>query len=213
MKFNFRKYLPGKATTYGEPYDKNSVMHYPNNAFAINYNIPVITDRLNPRRQLGQRRGFSTIDIRQINKHYNCKGGTGGGGTKPKPATPRPPVTVCRDIDSRCASWKPAGYCASHPFVRTNCRKTCNLCGGTGGGGNNSCQDKNSSCASWASRGECRRNPGYMKINCCKSCKGGGSTGSCRDSNARCSEWAGKGECSRNPGYMLVNCKKSCRRC
>ena len=28
MWYNFEKYLPGKASTLGEPYDKQSIMHY-----------------------------------------------------------------------------------------------------------------------------------------------------------------------------------------
>ena len=43
----------------------------------------------NPRRQLGQRRGFSTIDKRQLNKLYRCKRTTTGGTVKP-PVRPRP---------------------------------------------------------------------------------------------------------------------------
>ncbi len=37
--------------------------------------------------------------------------------------------------------------------------------------GGGSCTDRNSYCASWASRGECNRNPGYMNVNCKKSCR------------------------------------------
>ena len=109
-------------------------LHYFSNAFAINYNIPVITDLQNPRATLGQRRGFSAIDIRQINKHYNCKG---GGGTKPKPATPKPPTGGCRDTDSKCSGWvsRVPSYCKNHDYVKTHCRKACKLCGGGGGTG------------------------------------------------------------------------------
>ena len=28
VEYNFKKYRPGQASTLGEPYDKQSVMHY-----------------------------------------------------------------------------------------------------------------------------------------------------------------------------------------
>ena len=78
------------------------------------------------------------------------------------------------------------------------CSKTCGegtktrsvICqssaGGGGGGGVRrlaECVDDNASCPSWASGGECTRNPGYMHVNCKKSCSicsagvsGGGSS-------------------------------------
>lgn len=79
--------------------------------------------------------------------------------------------------------------------------------------GSTGCMDSNVNCPGWAARGECARNPGYMNVNCVKSCNLCGGGNSCLDSNPSCSSWASRGECSRNPAYMLVNCKKSCKVC
>merc|ERR1719505_531157 len=141
MKFNFQAYRAGYATTYGEPYDKESLVHYPNNAFAIDPRIPVITDRQNSRRRLGQRRGFSAIDIRQINKHYNCKQTTRGANptrptTNKQPKTRKPktvvqpktvvkPTPACKDEHRYCKHWRK--FCKMNSFVRAKCRKLCNL--------------------------------------------------------------------------------------
>ena len=42
-----------------------------------------------------------------------------------------------------------------------------------------SCKDNNKSCSGWAANGECTKNPGYMLVNCKKSCNkcGGGGGG------------------------------------
>lgn len=71
-------------------------------------------------------------------------------------------------------------------------------------------KDDHRNCPAWAKRGECKRNPGYMLVNCKKSCKEFGNDSVLRDNHRNCPDWAKRGECKRNPGYMLVNCKKSC---
>jgi len=159
-RFNFEKYRSGAATTHGFPYDKKSVMHYPNNAFSSNGRWTIVS-KSNPREILGQRRGFSPIDVKQINAHYKCSGGTtttGGGGKKPEP----PPPSGCRDTHAFCPDLKNR-WC-SNTWVRTNCKKSCGRCG-------SSCKDKNKNCASWASR-YCNddKYKSYMKSNCQKSC-------------------------------------------
>ncbi|XP_066919281.1 hatching enzyme 1.2-like [Clytia hemisphaerica] len=78
MWYNFQKYQSGQASTLGEAYDKKSVMHYGNYAFSIN-GRKTIQSLSNYNEVLGQRSGFSKIDIAQLNKYYNCKN-TGGGG-------------------------------------------------------------------------------------------------------------------------------------
>ena len=54
-------------------------------AFSINGRKTIIS-KSNYNEVLGQRRGLSKIDIKQLNKYYKCKntgggGGGGGGGT------------------------------------------------------------------------------------------------------------------------------------
>ncbi|CAH1802796.1 unnamed protein product, partial [Owenia fusiformis] len=77
--------------------------------------------------------------------------------------------------------------------------------------GGSTCVDNNAHCPSWAQNGECSSNPGYMLVNCKRSCNSCGGT--CVDNDANCQSWARNGECQSNPGYMLVNCKLSCNSC
>ena len=70
------KYGHGEADYLNEPYDYDSVMHYPRTGFGVKVNgtaLPTIIPKDKPWREIGQRRGFSTIDLRQINKLYKCK--------------------------------------------------------------------------------------------------------------------------------------------
>ncbi|UYV84390.1 MEP1B [Cordylochernes scorpioides] len=69
----FAKYTLAQIQHLGEPYDYASVMHYEKNAFSKRRDLPTIE----PKRagvRMGQRRGFSHVDIRKINKLYGCKG-------------------------------------------------------------------------------------------------------------------------------------------
>eukprot|EP00112_Aurelia_sp_Birch-Aquarium-sp1_P020054 Seg508.5 transcript_id=Seg508.5/GoldUCD/mRNA.D3Y31 product="putative tyrosinase-like protein tyr-3" protein_id=Seg508.5/GoldUCD/D3Y31 len=75
------------------------------------------------------------------------------------------------------------------------------------------CVDKNNYCASWAARGECSKNPGYMHVNCAKSCNKCGTTSNCADSHQHCGSWATAGYCQSHAVWMLENCKKSCNNC
>ncbi|KAH9512807.1 hypothetical protein Btru_038229 [Bulinus truncatus] len=87
------------------------------------------------------------------------------------------------------------------------------------------CEDKNVYCTEWALQGECTANPGYMQVNCRKSClwcnmkqKDVNNTTStvnknCTDENISCLSWAELGECNKNSGYMKSHCKHSCGVC
>ncbi|XP_076435651.1 uncharacterized protein LOC143275438 [Babylonia areolata] len=96
--------------------------------------------------------------------------GGGGGGvattTRPLPTTTASPQG-CRDKNSFCPSWARYGYCQSNrSYMSTNCRRSCNLCGGRG----SNCRDRSNHCGYWARNGECGRNPGYMHQSCKRSC-------------------------------------------
>jgi len=128
----FAKYAPGEASTLNEPYDKQSVMHYGRYAFAINRNIPVITSLSNPNEQLGQRNGFSAIDLRQVRKHYQCDVTPPTQPPTRPPTQPptKPPVTKCtkkgrtsRDKWAFCRRLD--DFCKDHFVVRENCCRTC----------------------------------------------------------------------------------------
>merc|ERR1711915_329536 len=97
VTLNFEKYRLNEASTLGEPYDKQSIMHYGNYAFSMNRQ-PTIESISNPRETLGQREGFSDIDIKQLRKLYNCD--------------PTEEVVVpkerekCKDQNDSCAGWR-----------------------------------------------------------------------------------------------------------
>lgn len=86
MKYNFKKYRHGEADTLGEPYDYKSVMHYPRRAFSTNGRATIVPKQ---GQTIGNRQGFSKVDINQIKKLYKC-GGV-GPTSRPKPPT-KPPV-------------------------------------------------------------------------------------------------------------------------
>jgi len=71
----FKKYPHGEADYLGESYDYDSVMHYPRDGFGVEINgrrLATVVPKDKPWRKIGQRNSFSTIDVNQINKLYNC---------------------------------------------------------------------------------------------------------------------------------------------
>eukprot|EP00794_Sanderia_malayensis_P011132 gene11132-12303_t len=154
VAYNFKKYRPGQASTLGASYDKQSIMHYGNYAFSKNRQMTIIS-RSNRNERLGQRRGFSKIDIQQLNAYYKCR------GTKPNP---RPTTSKCTDGFIFCKSL--TGYCR-HAWVMKNCRKSCRRCSTTTRPKPRpkpkpSCSNKHRNCSNWARRGYCRsRNAAY----------------------------------------------------
>ncbi|KAK3719746.1 hypothetical protein QZH41_011021, partial [Actinostola sp. cb2023] len=81
---NFEKYPHGEADYLNAPYDYLSIMHYPQYAFSRNGHRTIVPIRSGVR--IGQRRGFSKVDIQQINKLYGCSGGV--GPTRPPTRSP-----------------------------------------------------------------------------------------------------------------------------
>ena len=61
-----------KGYVIGEPYDYGSVMHYGFNFFSVDSKKPIIIKLMPGGKQMGQRDGFSGLDLRKINKFYNC---------------------------------------------------------------------------------------------------------------------------------------------
>lgn len=60
-----------QSQTFGLPYDYNSLMHYGAYDFAIDTSQPTIIT-IPPGIPIGQRNGFSSIDIAKINSLYPC---------------------------------------------------------------------------------------------------------------------------------------------
>ena len=69
--YNFNKYNHGQIDTLQIPYDFDSIMHYGSKSFSKN-GEPTIRSITDPSRQLGQRNGFTDLDIREINALYDC---------------------------------------------------------------------------------------------------------------------------------------------
>lgn len=61
------------GSSFGKPYDYDSVMHYSKYAFSKDQRIPTIipTDE---KAVIGQRLGLSYYDREEINSLYHCKG-------------------------------------------------------------------------------------------------------------------------------------------
>ena len=67
---NFDTYDLEKITHLGTSYDYESILHYDMYAFSKN-GLPTIVPT-KPGVTIGQRRGFSSIDVYKINKLYEC---------------------------------------------------------------------------------------------------------------------------------------------
>lgn len=156
--YNFKKYQPGSADTFGEPYDKDSIMHYGNYAFSTTQGQKTIVSKNNPNEVLGQRRGLSAIDIKQLRKYYKCRS---GGGTRPV----NPPTMRCTDSKPFCTVL--GNYC-SDTWVKTNCKKKCRQC-------ESNCKDTSTyahNCPNWKRGNYCTRGKyvSWMKKHCKKTC-------------------------------------------
>merc|ERR1719378_773063 len=123
-----------------------------------NRGITIQTKNSKDQGRIGSRSGFSSTDIKQINKMYcggsseGSSGGSGGNGGNGGSSS-------CADKDSRCSGWK--SYCSSNSYVKTNCKKTCSLCPSV------SCVDKDTRCSGWT---RYCSNHSYVKANCKKTC-------------------------------------------
>lgn len=110
---NFQKYPRDLGSSFGKPYDYESVMHYSKFAFSKDRNIPTIVPT-DEKAVIGQRLGLSYQDREEINKLYNCQ-------------------EDCVDKESpyKCIFLKTLEMCSSpglQAFMITDCPKTCNFC-------------------------------------------------------------------------------------
>jgi len=163
MWYNFKKYRVGEAVTHGEPYDKQSIMHYGNRAFSTDGQMTIIS-KSNRNERLGSQfgsGGMSRIDRNQLNKHYRC-----GGTTK---VTKRPITANCNNAQPFCSLL--SKWC-TNSWVSTNCKKTCKRCPRPTTRPVVRCTDSNRNCRSWARAGYCLRGyVAWMAKNCKKSCR------------------------------------------
>jgi hypothetical protein len=141
-------YIGSSSKGYAQ-YDYESIMHYAQNS-------PAHFDTVNPTYNsvVGQRDGFSSGDVAQIEDMYQCSSGGGGSWPAPSPAAPAPQPAPqpapspapsgggagCTDAGAP-AGWKCGGkqctcsqitsYCnnADHKAtVQAGCAKTCGVC-------------------------------------------------------------------------------------
>ena len=67
---NFARYSRGEVSTLDLEYDLNSVMHYNNKAFSRNGHPTIVA--LSGSQKLGQKEGMSQLDVKKLNKLYEC---------------------------------------------------------------------------------------------------------------------------------------------
>ncbi|XP_017143723.1 low choriolytic enzyme [Drosophila miranda] len=83
---NFEK--AARTEAFGVPYDYGSVMHYSKNAFSTNGRPTIVPMQSNGADQMGQRNGFSDLDIQKLNRMYDC------GSVGASPSFPASPITA-----------------------------------------------------------------------------------------------------------------------
>ncbi|XP_030561340.1 seminal metalloprotease 1-like [Drosophila novamexicana] len=69
---NFQKYAADSLGNFGAPYDYESIMHYPSNAFTKNGGETIIARQPDGQSKMGQRDGLSSADVTRLNNMYNC---------------------------------------------------------------------------------------------------------------------------------------------
>jgi len=171
MGFNFNKMTTQTIDSLGTPYDLRSMMHYGGTAFGGGR---MTIQTIDPRNQalIGNRKGFSQTDIKQLNLMYKC----GGAKATVKPGFTGPQPPACVDQQGFCKAWGNTGYCHGKwmDFMIKNCCKTCSDLSkkftSAPVTASPSCVDGDRSCPAWARIGECQKNPSWMLVNCKKSC-------------------------------------------
>ncbi|XP_065372111.1 zinc metalloproteinase nas-4-like [Calliphora vicina] len=87
---NFQR-MPN-TIAFGVGYDYGSVMHYSPNAFSSNGQPTIVAKKPEGRYAMGQRDGFSPMDVEKVNRMYRCK-------ANPKPE--EPPIELPKRVQSR----------------------------------------------------------------------------------------------------------------
>uniref|UniRef100_A0A914W6A0 Metalloendopeptidase n=1 Tax=Plectus sambesii TaxID=2011161 RepID=A0A914W6A0_9BILA len=204
----FDKYSLRVIDHLEEPYDYNSIMHYGPYAFSGN-GAKTILPKQQGASKMGQRIGFSDIDLRKIRKLYNCDADSalptaptaGGvvvdenGGEDENSIV----VALCVDENWRCSFWSMGvfGYCDKYEDVRNKvCRKSCGTC----------------------DQQQQRPTAGRRVVPTASLTLPTQPTQAavaCKDFNPACVRWSIKGHCTRSgyESFMSEQCPVSCRTC
>ena len=90
--------------------------------------------------------------------------------TKTTAKTTTTTAKPCKDNKSNCKKWAAKGLCTKNGYVKRNCKKSCNFCGGSTSTTTKpkTCKDKISCCKELAGQGYCKYS--FIKVSCKKSC-------------------------------------------
>jgi len=163
MQHNFRKL---NSNNQGLPYTYESVMQYGQYAFSMN-GKPSMTPK-KAGAQIGIRK-LHNRDVKMLQLFYGCGSGSGNGGNGNGNGGDGGDGD-CVDENSGCPSW--TSYCdkPGYSHIKDMCRKSCGVCGGSGGGGSN-CKDQRTDCSNYKTYGYCTEHyVEWMKSNCQKTC-------------------------------------------
>lgn len=178
---------------------------------------------------MGQREGFSRVDLLKVNRLYQCDSqGGGSDGTDGedenaiKPIFPKPtrrtteeptetserpsmPGGRCTDSTWRCKFWSLFGYCNEERYQR-DCPVSCGACGSRLVQGTTT---RRPFVVTDATRPWNRRTTSGEQEEIPS------SPSRCLDLNQHCSRWAASGQCTKSgfARYMAITCPMSCNQC
>ena len=148
-------------------------MHYDSKAFSSNGRETIVPIRGYPR--LGQRRGFSELDIAKLNKLYSCN-----------------QIETLTIVDPDCDDLYRYEYKLSKLMKRKNIYNSCIILGLH--------ILRNGLCYQWYTKEGCAKYQSFMRDHCPKICDQCRKitvhktlVAVCYDSDSRCQQWASEG--------------------